>query len=138
MAELFAERFLVTPEPGSLPVPDRYDEARGLSLSADGRPFIEADAELLDTHTVTFTDAESSDDDRDRVTAAVHTETRAAGEQADAASWARTETAIGREAPDIAPTAWAYTETKAMGEPHDHSAEPWLTTITKADGEPND
>lgn len=139
MAKLFAEQFLVVPEPGLLPVPDRYDEARGLSLTADGRPFIEADAGHLDTHTVTFTDAEGSDDDRDRLTAAAaHTETRAAGEQPDSASWAHTENAVGGEAPDSPPAAWAHTETKALGEPHDHAVESWSTTITKADGEPDD
>lgn len=138
MAELFAERFVVAPEPGPLPIPDRYDEERRLSVTADGRAFIEADPGHLDTHTVTFTDAEGSDDDRDRLIAEGHMETRAAGEQPDSADWAHTETAVGREAPDSPPTAWAYTETKAAGEPHDRAAEPWLTTITKAEGESDD
>jgi hypothetical protein len=167
---LFAERFLVRPADGPPPQPATYDERRAISLTADGRPFIESGACLetrtlteaegegadddrdrlaaqatktsapgepvdrepqsssvkparpsdpfLDTKTMTFTDAEGADDDRDRhvKAAALHTDTRADGER-----------------PDASP--WAHTETAAPGEPADYHRWLLLTTVTKAEGE---
>ena len=143
---LFAERFLVAPVGAAPPEPAGYDEALGISVTADGRPFIEARATLgtrtfteavgestdddvdstahsaagawLGTRTATFVDAEGADTDR-AAAAALGTETRAEGEKADVPAWARTETA-------------------APGEPVDYDSVGFLGTVTKAEGESND
>lgn len=150
---LFAERFLVTPIGPEPPEPAGYDEAQGISVTADGRPFVEAgavlatrtlteaegeggdndedrvpgvrgaksvDAQLLATRTATFVDAERADTNEDSLaTMTLHTDTRAAGEKADAAPWAHTETAAPGEPADYDYVAFFGTVTKAAGESSD-------------------
>lgn len=59
---LFAERFTWVPE-AELAVALCYDEQRGLSLTTDGRPFVEVHP-TASTHTMTRADAEPADSDR--------------------------------------------------------------------------
>jgi hypothetical protein len=147
---LFAERFLVAPVGSEPPEPAGYDEARDISVAADGRPFIEAgavlatrtlteaegeggdddddrlpggrsaesvDAQLLATRTATFVDAEGLDTDEDSLaTMALHTDTRAPGEKADAPPWANTQTAATGESVEYDYVAFFGTVTEAAGE----------------------
>ena len=117
---LFAERFLVGPLGSEPPEPAGYDEAQGISVTADGRPFIEAGAQLLATRTATFVETEGADtDEGSPALMALHTNTRASGEKADAPPWAHTQTA-------------------APGEPVDYDYAAFLGTVTKAAGESSD
>jgi hypothetical protein len=112
---LFVERLLVRPSGPLPPEPAAYDETRGYSVTADGRPFIETGTASVET--VTITEARGEADDRDpddddlRCAATfLHTETKASGER-----------------PDL--DAWAHTETRAPGEPPDYDV--WASTFTQ-------
>ncbi len=59
---LFADRFTSVPEAESVGA-SFYDEQRGYSVTADGRPFVEVHP-TTSTHTMTEADAEPSDSDR--------------------------------------------------------------------------
>ncbi|MGO9319681.1 MAG: hypothetical protein ACLQBY_02595 [Solirubrobacteraceae bacterium] len=150
---LFAERFLVTPVGPEPPEPAGYDEAQGISVTADGRPFIEAGA-VLATRTLTEAEGEGDDDDEDRhpgvrgaasVDAqllATRTATFVDAEGADtdedspAPMALHTDTRAAGEKPDAAP--WAHTETAAPGEPADYDRVAFFVTVTKAAGESSD
>lgn len=130
--DLFAERLLVDPEDGSVPVPDRYDDALQVSVTADGLPFVES---VLPVRTVTLTEAEGEGVDHEpsstspaiRVGWAV-TVTKARGEASDA-PMASTSTyqGVDHESP-AASLAWAVTITQADGEAPDASV---ATTLTR-------
>lgn len=148
---LFVERFLVAPVGAEPPEPAGYDEARSISLAADGRPFIEAGAAVA-TRTLTEAEGEGGDDDEDRDPGsagaadsqllATRTATFVDSEGMDtdedrlAALPLHTDTRAAGEKPDAAP--WAHTRTAAPGEPVDHDAVAFLGTVTKAAGESND
>jgi hypothetical protein len=156
---LFAERFLVAPVGPEPPEPAGYDEVSGISLTADGRPFIEAGA-TLGTRTLTEAEGEGGDDDEDRAASGAGTSdalpaTRTApfvdvegldtdddshGDRLSAAALAAdtlsTITRADGERPDATP--WAHTKTSAPGEPVDYDASAFLATVTKAAGESAD
>lgn len=145
---LFAERFLVAPVGPEPPEPAGYDEARGISLTAGGRPFIEAGAALV-VGTMTEAEGEACDDDRtthgytSSDSAAAHLATRTAtfvdseGVDTDEDRLAHmtlhTETRAPGEKADAPP--WAHTQTAAPGEPVDYDHMALLLTLTKNEGE---
>jgi hypothetical protein len=150
---LFAERFLVRPLGSEPPEPAGYDEAQGISVTADGRPFIEAGA-VLATRTLTEAEGEGGDDDEDRVPGvrgaepvdaqllATRTATFVDAEGADtdegspAPMALHTDTRAAGEKPDAPP--WAHTQTAAPGEPVDYDYVAFFGTVTKAAGESSD
>jgi hypothetical protein len=152
---VFAERFLVRPSGGSPPEPDSYDEERSISVTADGRPFIESGGSL-DTRTLTEADGEGSDYDQDETRASLDgrrqlidplletktmtfTDAEASDDDRDrhiVAAGVHTDTRADGERPDSPP--WAHTETAAPGEPSDYDRLLTLTTVTKAEGERDD
>jgi hypothetical protein len=125
---LFVERFLVEPEPTS--VPDAtYDEKRAYAVTQDGRPIV-AISSAGETHTVTEVANEAPDSDP---APDVQTLTFVEAEGADVAyslSSTETVTRVKAESPDE-PWAFAETETftKVRGEAPDEPAA--LSTMTK-------
>jgi hypothetical protein len=150
---LFADRFLVTPTGPEPPEPAGYDEARGISVAADGRPFIEAGA-VLATRTLTEAEGEGGDDDDDRLPGirgaesldaqllATRTATFVDAEEADtdedrlAQMTLHTDTRAPSEKADAPP--WAHTQTAAPGEPVDYDYVAFFGTVTQAPGESNE
>lgn len=148
---LFAERFLVTPVGAEPPEPACYDEAQGISLAADGRPFIEAGAAVA-TRTFTEAEGEGGDDDEDRAPGAagarsaqflatrtltaVDAEGLDTDEDDRVALWLNTQTRAPGEKADAAP--WAHSQTASSGEAADYDAFAFLGTVTKAAGERDD
>jgi hypothetical protein len=129
---LFVERFLVRPSGPMPPQPAAYDESRGYSVTADGRPFIEAGAASVGTVTLTEAPGETDDEDPDgddELRLCDVTKTQAPGEAEDfhrAGLSLHTDTKTSGERPDV--DAWAHTETRASGEPPDHHI--WASTVT--------
>ena len=115
-----------------MPIPDRYDDALQLSVTAEGLPFVES---VLPAQTVTLTEAEGEGADQEpskgspasRVGWAV-TVTKAKGEASDA-PMASTSTyqGVDRE-PSAASLAWAVTITRVKSEAPDA---PMATTPTR-------
>jgi hypothetical protein len=138
---LFAERLLIDPEAGSVPIPDRYDDALQVSVTTEGLPFVES---VPHAQTVTLTEAEGEGVDHEPSEAPpAHrgswgvTITRVKDEAPDApmapaSRWGATMTKVQSEAPD-APTAAA--SSRQVDEPE---ASLWAITKTSAPGEKPD
>jgi hypothetical protein len=154
---LFAERLLVDPIETEVPEADHYDEERAISVTADGRPFVEAPS-APSLVTLTEAEGEGVDQGSQRLGSVPPTDSASAS----SAPWATTNTRADGEAPerpiveDDRLHLWATTMTKATAEAPDapvmvegqpapdlgESASPWssrwATTETAAPGEAPD
>ncbi|HEV2924399.1 MAG TPA: hypothetical protein VGW98_10220 [Solirubrobacteraceae bacterium] len=130
---LYAERFLVAPQGEAPPEPDRYDEARAISLTAEGRPFIEA-GKALGTRTFTEAEGESGDDDRDDTLSLV-TETAAPGEPHDRSAHPSDAGSAETRDPSLGTKTMTFTDAEGSDDDRDRRRVTALGTDTRAEGE---